>query len=74
VWAANKAVVYQWESRQRRSSPVLWQRVEALTANQARRAARSHIVEGPRTMRIAFHTVETYNRRPIGSHWATREE
>ena len=30
IGAANKAVVYQWESRQRRPSPVFWQRVEAL--------------------------------------------
>jgi hypothetical protein len=28
--AANKAVVYQWESRQRTPSPVFWERVEAL--------------------------------------------
>lgn len=30
--AANKAVVYQWESRKRRPSPVFWKRVEALGA------------------------------------------
>jgi DNA-binding transcriptional regulator YiaG len=30
VGAANKAVIYQWESRRRRPSPVLWTRVEAL--------------------------------------------
>jgi transcriptional regulator with XRE-family HTH domain len=30
IGAANRAVVYQWESRQRRPSPVFWQRVEAL--------------------------------------------
>jgi len=30
VGAANKAVVYQWESRRRRPSPVLWQRVQTL--------------------------------------------
>ena len=28
--AANKAVVYQWESRRRQPSPVFWQRVEEL--------------------------------------------
>jgi hypothetical protein len=28
IGAANKAVVYQWESRQRTPSPVFWQRVE----------------------------------------------
>ena len=32
IGAANKAVVYQWESRQRRPSPVCWNRVEALGA------------------------------------------
>ena len=32
IGAANKAVVYQWESRQRRPSPVFWKRVEALGA------------------------------------------
>jgi DNA-binding transcriptional regulator YiaG len=30
VGAANKAVVYQWESRQRTPSPVFWQRVRGL--------------------------------------------
>jgi len=30
VGAANKAVVYQWESRRRRPSPVLWKRVQTL--------------------------------------------
>ena len=30
VGAANKAVVYQWESRRRRPSPVLWKHVQTL--------------------------------------------
>lgn len=30
--AANKAVIYQWESRKRRPSPVFWQRIEGLAA------------------------------------------
>ena len=30
IGAANKAVVYQWESRRRRPSPVLWKRIHAL--------------------------------------------
>jgi DNA-binding transcriptional regulator YiaG len=34
IGAANKAVVYQWESRQRRPSPVFWKRVEALGATR----------------------------------------
>jgi DNA-binding transcriptional regulator YiaG len=34
IGAANKAVVYQWESRQRTPSPVFWQRVEALRATR----------------------------------------
>jgi DNA-binding transcriptional regulator YiaG len=31
IGAARKAVVYQWESRKRRPSPVFWQRIVALT-------------------------------------------
>jgi DNA-binding transcriptional regulator YiaG len=30
IGAASKAVVYQWESRRRRPSPVLWKRVQTL--------------------------------------------
>jgi len=30
IGAAGKAVVYQWESRKRTPSPVLWQRVETV--------------------------------------------
>ena len=30
VGAANKAVVYQWESRRRRPSPVLWEHLQVL--------------------------------------------
>jgi DNA-binding transcriptional regulator YiaG len=30
IGAAGKAVVYQWESRKRRPSPVFWQRIQAL--------------------------------------------
>lgn len=43
IGAASKAVVYQWESRMRTPSPVLWQRVEALgrAGLQARRAPNS---------------------------------
>ena len=32
IGAANKAVVYQWESRRRRPSPLLWQRLTSLEA------------------------------------------
>jgi DNA-binding transcriptional regulator YiaG len=32
IGAANKAVIYQWESRRRRPSPVLWQRIVTLAA------------------------------------------
>ena len=34
IGAANKAVVYQWESGRRRPSAVLWQRVEHLAQSQ----------------------------------------
>jgi DNA-binding transcriptional regulator YiaG len=30
IEAAGKAVVYQWESRKRRPSPVYWQRIRSL--------------------------------------------
>jgi ribosome-binding protein aMBF1 (putative translation factor) len=32
--AANKAVIYQWESRKRCPSPVFWQRIEVLAAHR----------------------------------------
>lgn len=32
IGAAGKAVIYQWESRKRRPSPILWQRVSQLAA------------------------------------------
>ena len=38
IGAANKAVVYQWESRQRTPSPVFWQRVDARSASGLRAA------------------------------------
>jgi ribosome-binding protein aMBF1 (putative translation factor) len=43
--AANKAVVYQWESRKRTPSPVFWKRVEALSGvkRSAHRAPLSSI-------------------------------
>jgi transcriptional regulator with XRE-family HTH domain len=52
VGAANKAVVYQWESRKRAPSPVFWKRIEALVGDKvyehravsdvSRRPARIH--------------------------------
>jgi DNA-binding XRE family transcriptional regulator len=38
IGAAGKAVVYQWESRKRMPSPVLWARVEALRPVRGGRA------------------------------------
>ena len=35
IGAASKAVVYQWESRRRKPSPILWRRIEALAATAA---------------------------------------
>jgi transcriptional regulator with XRE-family HTH domain len=35
IGAANKAVIYQWESRKRRPSPVFWQRIRALARTAA---------------------------------------
>jgi DNA-binding transcriptional regulator YiaG len=34
IGAANKAVVYQWESRKRTPSPVFWKKIEALCLRQ----------------------------------------
>jgi DNA-binding transcriptional regulator YiaG len=31
IGAAGKAVVYQWETRKRRPSPVFWKKITALT-------------------------------------------
>jgi DNA-binding XRE family transcriptional regulator len=39
VGAANKAVVYQWETRRRCPSPVFWTRVEELTRPRRRSAS-----------------------------------
>jgi ribosome-binding protein aMBF1 (putative translation factor) len=36
IGAAGKAVVYQWESRKRTPSPVLWKEIERLAARAAR--------------------------------------
>jgi DNA-binding XRE family transcriptional regulator len=43
IGAASKAVMYQWESRKRTPSPVLWARIETLsrTNADARRAPTS---------------------------------
>lgn len=56
IGAANKAVVYQWESRQRTPSPVSWERVEALGGAKldARRAPISS--KGPAHTSSCFPT------------------
>jgi DNA-binding transcriptional regulator YiaG len=33
VGAAGKAVVYQWEARKRKPSPVFWQKIQALAVD-----------------------------------------
>ena len=38
IGAAGKAIVYQWESKKRTPSPVLWQRVLRLERRDPRRA------------------------------------
>jgi hypothetical protein len=40
IGAAGKAVVYQWESRKRTPSPVLWQRVLELERGRTRAATK----------------------------------
>jgi ribosome-binding protein aMBF1 (putative translation factor) len=47
IGAAGKAVVYQWESRKRKPSPVLWKRVERLIDA----ASTEHRIPTPSTMR-----------------------
>ena len=42
--AANKAVIYQWESRKRRPSPVFWQRFEGLEAGGDPRRGCAHVI------------------------------
>jgi DNA-binding transcriptional regulator YiaG len=37
IGAANKAVVYQWETRKRRPSPVFWQRIQDLSSGASGR-------------------------------------
>jgi len=55
IGAANKAVVYQWESRQRPPSPVFWQRVKALsgTRRDVRRDQISSKGPAPRSNRLS---------------------
>jgi DNA-binding transcriptional regulator YiaG len=33
IGAAGKAVVYQWEARKRKPSPVFWQKIQALAVD-----------------------------------------
>lgn len=47
IGAAGKAVVYQWESRKRRPSPVLWQRVRELEPRRARATVKRDSHESP---------------------------
>jgi DNA-binding XRE family transcriptional regulator len=42
IGAASKAVVYQWESRKRTPSPVVWQRIEQLEKTSV--TARRHVL------------------------------
>jgi transcriptional regulator with XRE-family HTH domain len=51
IGAAGKAVVYQWESRKRTPSPVLWQRVLELDASQRRGRSTLRRVRAPISVR-----------------------
>lgn len=55
IGAAGKAVVYQWESRKRRPSPVLWQRVLDLERPPA-----SHVGDGDAAYRETCDYVEIW--------------
>jgi hypothetical protein len=37
IGAAGKAVIYQWETRKRRPSPILWSRVVVLAESSLQR-------------------------------------
>jgi DNA-binding transcriptional regulator YiaG len=75
IGAANKAVVYQWESRQRTPSPVFWQRVEALNGALGSMGVALRLRrKGQRTLRIASQRAEMNNPRPIGKPFATSRE
>ena len=60
IGAAGKAVIYQWESRKRRPSPVLWQRILGLAGRTPGRVA---------TVQTASGTMNTagLNRRRIAA-------
>jgi DNA-binding transcriptional regulator YiaG len=65
VGAAGKAVIYQWESRRRTPSPVLWQRVQVLggVRRDARRVPLSkgpakHLSDLPSTDAIERHAAD----------------
>jgi ribosome-binding protein aMBF1 (putative translation factor) len=71
IGAAGKAVVYQWESRKRTPSPVLWARVEALSR------ARTDVRRSPSAPKGPAHLVKSArngrsdNPRPIVKYCAT---
>lgn len=52
VGAAGKAVVYQWESRKRRPSPVLWRRVLELPTHPAANEHRQQRIADLRTCHV----------------------
>ena len=63
IGAAGKAVIYQWESRKRTPSPVLWQRILGLEGHRARPAevATVHAPSGTRN-------TAGLNRRGLTAH------
>ena len=72
IGAAGKAVIYQWESRQRRPSAVFWQRIEVLGATTSADAALIFRRRRcPRTIRLAFQEAWTNNLLPLAKHYAT---
>jgi transcriptional regulator with XRE-family HTH domain len=63
--AANKAVVYPWESRKRRPSPVFWKRMEALGRGESMHAVVRFRSSDQRTF-DRFQLVDVNNPPPIG--------
>jgi DNA-binding transcriptional regulator YiaG len=64
IGAAGKAVIYQWESRKRQPSPVLWREVERLLSGHG--TARAKEVNAPQSVGASEATQVVPAAQPIG--------
>ena len=73
IGVAGKAVVYQWESRKRQPSRILWTRIEALIAEDLQTAqepkTRSGVRGGDSPSRLAKHHGMVNPWDVLGSDW-----